>query len=112
MKAGELREAITFYTQTSEADAYGDAVVSYVAGLHTRAKVEFGKSWRSVVNDEVVYNRACYFTIYNHFNISEYSLIKWKGDYYRITSIGEFPQEQKYDITAEKIDPTSVLIDE
>lgn len=110
MKAGELNESIEFYRQVSEVDEYGEATVAYVFMRKSRAKVAFGKSWRAVVNDAIEYSKACYFTVYNHKPVNEYSLIRWKDEFYRITAIGEYPEEQKYEITAEVVNDSTITI--
>lgn len=86
--SGKLNEVVEIYDLvTSERNIYGEEVAEMEKIYVTRAQVIYTGGSRTMVNDETRIPYAKRFIMRIYVPVSDTSWIKWKDNYYRVTSI-------------------------
>lgn len=103
MQASLLREPIAVYVPCMSRNEYGEQVQSYEFLFSTRAQVVHAYGSKTEENSEIytAYRKRFIVRIYHKLN--EKMHIRYRGQYYRITSIEENPQSQSIIATTELV---------
>lgn len=103
MRAGLLKDTITFQQPVSVKDIYGADSIRWDNVITTRAQVSYNSGQRQNQNNEIVHSYTITFTIRYYHNINERMIIVWKGNKYRILSINRELYKQSITIITELI---------
>lgn len=119
--AGKLNEAVYVYNFKSGKNVFGEEVdysplsysyatlynpnnsYSYCTYYPTRAQVIYTGGVRGVRNNEIQTPYTKSFIVRNYVPITDTSWIKWKDNYYRVTSLDESRQYQEITVTTELV---------
>lgn len=104
MRAGELTEVISILRPVAEETAYGSQSVTLVNVARLRARVKYGRGWRSAADGgEIVYAKSVYFTIRPHKNVSPSDVVEYRGERFRIIATEYHHHDREVELTAELI---------
>ena len=99
--AGLFNEKIEIYDISSSRNDYGEQVDVYTLKYTTRAKVGHNSGSRTVINNEIQTPYVKNFVVRYYVPVTDTAQIKYKGKYYRITSIDPDPALQQIVVTTE-----------
>lgn len=108
MRAGLLKETITFQTVYKTKDDFGGIDFLYKDYLTTKARVVYRKGDRVFTDDathgyksslEITHTYTIEFVVRGYHKINEDMVISYRGKKYRILSIDDITREQKTIIT-------------
>ena len=121
MWAGKYNEPITVWNFKSGKNAFGEEVdysplsysyataydpadtTSYCTYYTTRAKVIYTGGTRNVLNSEIQTPYTKSFIVRMYVPVTDESWIKWKDNYYRVTSIDSSREYQEQTITTQLV---------
>jgi len=103
MRAGDLRDKITFYSKTTGKDQYGAATESYTLLYSVRAKIRYLRGDEILLNSTTVNTTALQFIIRYRNGISENMEIEYEGARYNIQVIEIAERSMMMKLTASKI---------
>lgn len=103
MRAGLLRDTVTFKEPVSVKNEYGADSIRWDDVISTRAQVSYNSGQRQNQNNEIVHSYTITFTIRYYHKINERMVILWKGNKYRILSINRELYKQSITIISELI---------
>lgn len=120
MWAGKFNEPIYVYNFTAGRNAFGEDVdysplsysyatlydptkTSYCSYYPTRAKVIYTGGNRQVNNDEIQIPYSKTFVTRIYVPVTDTSWVKWKDDYYRVTSIDKSREYQEITINTQLV---------
>lgn len=99
--AGKYNEPIEVWDITSERNAFGEQVDTRTKTYETRAQVVYTGGVRGVRNNEIQVPYTKSFIVRMYVPITDTAWIKWKGDFYRVTSFDQSRQYQEITVTTE-----------
>lgn len=97
--AGKYNEPIEIWDIESGRNAFGEQVDDRVKTYETRAQVVYTGGIRGIRNDEIQTPYTKSFIVRIYVPVTDTSWIKWKDNFYRVTSIDSSRQYQEQTIT-------------
>lgn len=103
MRAGDLRNRITFYGKTTGKDQYGAATESYTLLFSVRAKIRYMRGDEILLSSTTANITTLQFIIRQRSDISEEMEVEYEGSRYNIQIIEVAERSTMMKITAVKI---------
>lgn len=103
LRAGLLRDIVTFQSAVISRDAYGEQSTVWVDTLTTKARVVYGGGSKTERNNEVYNTFTVTMIVRSYHDINEQMRIAHNGRYYSILSLSRDIQQQQITIIASVI---------
>lgn len=103
MMAGALNELVEIYNPTYSANTFGERIQTFNKVFSTRAEVVHNGGSRANENGEIILTQGQTFRMRIYVPITDYSRIKWDGNFYQVTNIERDKRLQMLTVTTDKI---------
>lgn len=101
--SGKYNEPVEIWDIVSERNAFGEQVDAREKVYETRAQVIYTGGARQVRNSEIQTPYTKSFIVRIYVPVTDTAWIKWKDNFYRVTSIDSSRQYQEQTITTELV---------
>lgn len=103
MMAGALTDKVEVYEPVKSTNNFGERVTEWQKCYTTRAEVVHTGGNRTNENGEIILTQYRIFRLRIYVPLTDYSRIKWEGNYYRITNLEKNQRLRMTTVTTEKV---------
>lgn len=101
--SGKLNEPIEIWDIITKRNAFGEDETDMEKVYDTRAQVIYSGGSRVNINDEMQVPYTKRFIMRIYVPVTDTSWVKWKGRFYRVTSIDESREYQEKSVTTQLV---------